>query len=336
MFLYDIFIPIHGIKDERLILLQTVDTITMSDVESRDILWLWEPYIPSGAVTILSGDGGQGKSYMALAIASAVTRGLPLPGCSSALPPSDVIIQNAENPLATVIKPRLEMLNADCSKVHIINEADKRLTITDDRIESAIVQHNAKFLVLDPYQSYSSEFSMNRAESVRMAVTHLEHIAERTGCSCLLVGHLNKSRGKTNYRGLGSVDFFNSVPSVLYLGKMDDDDDIRAVAHGKSNLTELGASQAFSLNKTDGFRWLGECDVTAEELLQHTSSGAKVSKMTDAIDFLSEALAAGEVPAGVIMEEASQNGISVITLKRAKGILCVKSRKDGEHWMWSL
>jgi RecA-family ATPase len=76
--------------------MEDVDTTTASDIESRPVSWLFEPYLPLGTVTIIIGDGGEGKSFASLALAAAVTRGIPLFGASTALPPSDVIIQNAD------------------------------------------------------------------------------------------------------------------------------------------------------------------------------------------------------------------------------------------------
>jgi len=84
------------------------ETINMADVPTKSVDFLWESFIPFGTVSYLSGEGGLGKSFFTLAIAAAVTRGLPLPGQGKAHPPADVIIQNAENPLSTVVKPRLE------------------------------------------------------------------------------------------------------------------------------------------------------------------------------------------------------------------------------------
>jgi archaellum biogenesis ATPase FlaH len=314
-----------------------VDTITIDTVQSRPVDWLWEGYIPLGTVTVLLGDGGQGKSFMSLAIAATVTNGEALPSATSALPPSDVIVQNAENPIATVVKPRLELLGADCGKIHIINEADKRLTMTDERIEQAIIQHGAKLVVIDPVQSYlGDKFSMNRAESVRLVLTQLEQVAERTNCAILLVGHLNKGRGKANYRGLSSVDIFNSVPSVLYLGKIDDDEEVRAVVHGKSNLGELAASQAFRLSKADGFEWMGECDVTLDELLNSKAGGGHKLRLEEACEFLRDILSDGGVLATEVIEQAEMSGISKITLERAKAAVGVKSSRVDGHWVWKL
>ncbi|MDR2903730.1 MAG: AAA family ATPase, partial [Clostridiales bacterium] len=250
-----------------------VETTTASEVQSKPITWLLNPYLPIGTVTILLGDGGLGKSFVTLAIAAAISNGQLFPGMDKPFPASDVIIQNAENSLTSVIKPRLEMLGADCTKIHSINDSAKRLTLTDGRIEAAIRKHNAKYIVIDPIQSYLSDnFSMNRAESVRPALMHLERVAERTQSAVIVVGHISKGRGKAQHKGLGSVDIVNSVPSVLLLGRAEGiEPDERVITHLKGNFTELGASQKFRLNKTDGFQWMGESDVTPDEIINYNA-----------------------------------------------------------------
>lgn len=314
-----------------------VDTISLAHVESKALAWLWERYIPSGAVTLCFGDGGVGKSFLSLAIAAAVTRGWPLPGeAQEPKQPGNVIVQNAENALPTVVKPRLELLGADCERVHCINESERRLTLSDERIEAAILKHNAKLMILDPVQAYlGGAVSMNRAESVRLVLTQLAQMAERTKCAILLAGHLNKGTGKANYRGLGSVDMFNSVPSVLYLGRPDDDDE-RVMVQGKNNLTEAGPSLMFRLSKATGFEWLGECDTTLEELLARKRPGRGGGRLEEAEDFLQEILAGGDAAAADIMVWAQENGISEKTLRRAKKNLGVKATRKDERWIWSL
>lgn len=313
-----------------------VDTISLAQVKSKALTWLWDRYIPSGAVTMCFGDGGVGKSFLSLAIAAAVTRGWPLPGEEQeSKTPGNVIVQNAENALPTVVKPRLELLGADCERVHCINESEHRLTLSDERIEAAIVKHDAKLMILDPVQAYlGGAVSMNRAESVRLVLTQLAQMAERTKCAILLAGHLNKAGGaKANYRGLGSVDMFNSVPSVLYLGKPDDDDE-RVMVQGKNNLTEVGPSLMFRLSKADGFEWLGECDTTLEELLAKKTAAERDRKRAEAAEFLQDILSEGEIAAVEIVEMGLDNGFSESTLKRAKRSIGGRSRKEDGAWFW--
>ena len=319
-----------------------VDTTTASDIEIQPIKWTWYPYLPQGTAVVIIGDGGNGKSFFTLAIATAITQGLPLPGMDKApLPPSDVIIHNTENAWPSVIRPRLEMLGADCTKVHRINDNDERLTLTDKRIEAAIRKHNAKLLVLDPLQSLLGEnFSMNRSESVRPALMHLERVADRTGCTIILVGHVSKGRGKAQHRGLGSVDIVNTVPSVLCIGRAEElDSDVRCIGHLKGNYSELGVTQLFQLSKDAGFAWLGEDDTIApDEIMNFNATKMRIdkSKIDDAVDFLHEILGNDALPTAEVIELAGEMGISKRTLERARKTAGVKASKIDGVWMLSL
>jgi archaellum biogenesis ATPase FlaH len=307
--------------------------ITMSDVKRRKISYLFEPYIALGSLSLILGNGGTGKSWLSLAIAAAVTNGQALPESDTVLPPSDVILQNTENDIETVISHRLDILGADCTKIHSIDVTEEPLSLTDERIEAAIKQFDARLVILDPLQSHlSANISMNRAESIRPAFMRLAKVAERTNCAVVLVGHLNKSRGGiAQYRSLGSVDIVNSVPSVLYVGMTDAANGIRSFVHGKANLTEQGVSQSFRLTKKDGFEWLGESDATIEDV---TSGGSteRLSKLELASEFLREVLAEEAVSSLRLADLAEKQGITTATLKRAKEIVGVDVRRVNGHW----
>ena len=53
--------------------------IHMEDVVSKEVEWLWYPYIPYGKITIVEGDPGEGKTTLVLKLAAALSMGLPLP-----------------------------------------------------------------------------------------------------------------------------------------------------------------------------------------------------------------------------------------------------------------
>ena len=40
--------------------------IHMEDVVSKEVEWLWYPYIPYGKITIIEGDPGEGKTTLVL------------------------------------------------------------------------------------------------------------------------------------------------------------------------------------------------------------------------------------------------------------------------------
>ena len=224
--------------------------ISMSEINAEEVQWLWYPYIPLGKLTILQGDPGEGKTSFILAVIAALTRGEPLPECEQAAEPMNVIYQTAEDGLADTIKPRLESAGADCTRVLVIDESKRELTLCDARLEEAIRRTGAKLIVLDPLQAYlGSDVDMHRANEVRPVLKRLSMMAERTQCAVILIGHMNKAQGlKSGYRGLGSIDFRASARSVLIVGRLKSGDTLRIVAQDKNSLAPEGSSIAFELH----------------------------------------------------------------------------------------
>ena len=148
------------------------------------------------------------------------------------------------------IKPRLEKLGADFTKIFFVDEEDEALTFSDNRIEQTILTKNAKLILLDPVQAYFGKANMNAAGSVRPVLKQLGAVAQRTGCAVVIVGHLNKNgSGKATYRGLGSIDIFATARSVMTVGKTDADRFLRIMVHNKSNLAPAGPPQSFGLGR---------------------------------------------------------------------------------------
>ena len=308
--------------------------LTVSAIQSEQVEWLWKPYIPFGKISIVQGDPGNGKTTMALAIAAAVTTGTPLPSDYTTVP-GNVIFQSAEDGLADTIKPRLERLGADCDRVHVIDESEKSISLSDERIEQAIVEKNAKLFILDPLQAYLGGADMHSANGVRPLMKQLAAVAEWTGCAILIIGHLNKKGGKSQYRGLGSIDIYAAARSVLTVGKLDADENMRAVVHNKSNLVPPGASLTFELDSANGFRWCGAYDVSIDELLSGKKQ-APESQSSKARQLIKTALAHGPVPAADLFQMAERQGISAKTLNRAKDALGVVSIKRQGWWYWDM
>lgn len=152
--------------------------ISMDEVPVEEVEWLWYPYIPFGKLTIIHGDGGEGKTTLILQLAALLSRGEKLPCDSTEREPIKVIYQTAEDGLGDTIKPRLLAGNADCSQIKVIDESEASLTMLDERIEKAIVETGARALILDPVQAYiGAKVDMNRANEVRAILSQLGRIA---------------------------------------------------------------------------------------------------------------------------------------------------------------
>ena len=190
------------------------------------------------------------------------------------------------------------------------------MTMLDERLEQAIRQTNARLVVLDPIQSFlGAEVDMHRANEIRPLMKRVSVLAEKYHCAIVLIGHMNKnSTGKSSYRGLGSIDFQAAARSVLIVGRVKNEPETRVVCHVKSSLAPEGKSIAFRLDKENGFEWVGEYDINADDLL----------------------LADGAVEQNVILKESESRGIKGKTLWNAKKALGVQSIKPGGHWSWVL
>ena len=316
--------------------------IHMGDVVSKEVEWLWYPYIPYGKITIIEGDPGEGKTTLVLKLAAALSRGLPLP-CDDdkEYEPIHIIYQTAEDGIEDTIKPRLEKAGADCSMIRVIDETDKELSMTDDRLEQAIIETKARLIILDPIQAYiGATVDMHRANEIRPVLKHLGIIAEKHNCAIILIGHMNKASGsKSTYRGLGSIDIQATARSVLLVARLRDKPNIRIMAHDKSSLAPAGDAIGFEMTEDNGMVCIGPYDITIDELLSGNEGRGK-KKLDIAENFIKEYFGSNKViPSNEIMMEAAKRSIKRNTLLSAKKKLGITSDKekaeDGTiYWTW--
>ena len=310
--------------------------IKMSEIQSQEVSWLWYPFIPYGKLTIIQGDPGDGKTTLVLNIAAWLSKGEGLDSEMKLSEPVNVIYQSAEDGLADTVKPRLELAGADCERILVIDEKEKSLSMVDERLEKAIVQTKARMLILDPIQAYlGGGMDMNRANEARDMTKKLGALAEKYQCAIVLIGHMNKAAGnKAAYRGMGSIDFFAVARSVLLVGRVEGEPDIRAVVQIKNNLAAFGHPKAFALSE-DGFQWLGDYEITADEVLGGIVP--KANKMEQAKRLLRElALTTDAIQSNEIFDMADEQGISKRTLENAKRELDIRAKKINNSWYWEL
>lgn len=309
--------------------------ISMDEIPAEEVQWLWYPYIPYGKLTIIHGDPGEGKTTLILRLAALLSRGEPLPCDDRPQEPIRIIYQTAEDGLGDTIKPRLLAGKADCSQIKVIDESEAALTLLDERVEQAIAETGARVMILDPVQAYvGAGVDMNRANEVRTVLAQLGRIAEKYKCAMILVGHLNKAQGtKSQYRGLGSIDFQAAARSVLVVGRVKDRPEVRVMAHEKSSLAPEGEPVAFELSADNGFRWIGHYDISIEDLL----SGVSREKKSDLAErMIRDCLTDGRYPQQAVMNKAKRAGISKRVMDEAKKRLNIQSVKDGNQWFWQM
>jgi hypothetical protein len=317
--------------------------VCMADVAPEQVTWLWFPYVARGKLTLLEGDPGLGKSWLTCALACAVSRGQGLPGAEP-FTPGTVLMLSAEDGLGDTLRPRLDAVGADVTRVFALAEPVTLDAAGLLRLEAAIIEHKPDLVIIDPLFAYTGgKVDIHRANECRAVSAPLAAIAERHGCAIVAVRHLGKSRGGGHAlnAGIGSIDFTAAARSVLLVGRDPDDEQKRALVQTKNNLAPIGEAVGYKLEGGQFF-WTGASDLTAGRILAAESDEGERTSITEAVEFLTTALSGGARDSKAVKDEARGVGISEATLRRAKARLKVQARKVGlpgshcQKWVWQL
>jgi len=327
----------------------------LGDIQSEEVDWLWEPYIPKGKITLLEGDPNDGKTFFALAVASIVSRGWGFPEIdgmpSERKEPGSVLYLTAEDGLADTIRPRIDMLRGDAYRIHVLDgffyEGDEEsihaVTLNNiNVIKTSIEDIKPSLIVVDPLQAYmGAGVDIHRANEVRPVLSRIAKLAEEYKVALLLIRHLSKARtDRALYRGNGSIDFTAAARSVLLVGKDPDQPEKRAIVQIKNSVAQIGDSIGFSIDR-NGFNWTGASDLTADKLLgpKTAEDNGEKSAVDEAKEFLEDILQDGPVSSGEIKSASKNACISWRTIERAKETLNIKAFKEPGRagvWKWRL
>ncbi len=194
--------------------------VGLGGVEELPVDWLWEERIPLGALTVLDGHPGTGKSTITMDLAARLSTGRRMPDGSRGIM-GPTLLLSAEDMLARPIKARLEAAEANLDMVFGLegvvtqqHPLGRLISLpTDTRIiQRAVMNVGARLVVIDPFFSYlDADINTGIDAEVRKAMMPLTRVANETGCAFILVRHLRKpdSRAKSHaptlFEGGGSL-----------------------------------------------------------------------------------------------------------------------------------
>ena len=319
--------------------------VTLSDVEEEDVHWLLEPYIPKGALTVLDGDPGQGKSFFCAALAAAISSGKKLPFAKSAIE-GHVVMLSAEDSNSTILKPRIIACGGNPEKIHAQSSPFTLDVKGLSLLRAELEKRKPVLVIIDPITAYmGASLDMYRANDTTEFLVAVEALAREFDCAILIVRHLKKSSGDIAiYRGIGSIAVTARVRSGLILGRDPNDVQMRAVAQIKSNYGEFGPTILFDLKQKIGFRqpkvvWQGTTTkIDGEAILARPPAdrGRPNLEREEAKTFLKDALSDGPLEKSRIIRMAEARSISEMTLRRAAEELGVTKGKKGKISYWTL
>jgi len=319
--------------------------ICLADVEPQPIEWLWQDRLASGTLAMLSGAPGAGKTWVALAIAAALSRG-QVPCSDECNEPSTVLYATTESP--EIVRHRFAQLDGDSARLLLLRGVvagpsgqPAALNLHDTPVlEDALQRTRARLLIVDPlHPGFCQGAGPQHPDATRPVLENLALLAERHRCCILFVRHLIK-RGSagTIRRGPRAIELSAAVRTEFLAGSSPDAPSRCALLQIKSNLGPLAPALGYRVDATGVFTWTGHSELTREDMLSDRPSGAGSPKRRLMAEWLREHLQNGSCRQWFLEREAVQDGFSVSTLRRGKLDLGVKATKDGKDgsWHWSL
>ena len=330
----------------------------LKDVESKSIKWLWKERFPNGKLSIIAGNPGLGKSQMSLWMAATVSNGSQWPLEEGYADEGNVIILTSEDEADDIIKPRLESLSADMSRIFILDGYKKQGLKTQEKafglsndlevLESMIEEiSGASIVIIDPINAYLDDVDSYNNSEVRNLLTPLSQLASKHKTSIIMISHPPKTKGTPAvHKVSGSVAFVAAARSGFLIMRDPEDRDRRLMLPIKNNLGSDKNGLSFRVEKvsldsgieTSKVVWDSEpVSESADSYLKQDQSYKKPSKTDEAEYWLKERLEDGPKAVGELFKLGEEFEFTPKILRDAKKKLNIEKFKDGlKCWMWKL
>ncbi len=310
-------------------------------VLAEKVEWLWKDRVPLGKIVIEDGDPGLGKSTLAAYIASCVSTGAAFPGETKTREPAGVVLLSAEDGLADTIRPRLDAIGADTTKIVALTIPNGSIRLPEhmSALEKAVDEVGAKLIVIDPFMAFLGAVDSHKDQDIRRALNPLAKLAESKNVAIILIRHLNKGSGRSAiYRGGGSIAIMAAARVGLLVGRDPENAEHRILAISKSNVGRIATSMRWKIeeapNGVGRVKWLGEAEnISAEDLVSDAQGSEGRSKRAQAEgllrDLLNDDRYSGQITIKDAQSLALDFDISPKTLQRAAKSIGLIAGRDG-------
>lgn len=237
---------------------QAVLAITpASSIQPRPVEWLWPGKFPLGKLSILAGNGGNGKTFIALDLTARTSAGQCAPD-GQPLRSGGVLFATGEDGLADTIVPRLIAHGADLRKVDFIEgiRVGTDLHLLDLLRHVEILREGLKshpdtvLLVVDPISSFMGDIDTHKASDVRRVLSAVAKLAEDFGVAFIGIHHLRKQQGPAIHSITGSQAFSDAVRTVWMVVPDREHPGRRLMLPAKNNLVKTyGSGLAYTIDE---------------------------------------------------------------------------------------
>ena len=337
--------PADGVAGGRSVRLTRASSIAIKPVR-----WAWQDRMPMGALTLVAGREGLGKSTVVAWIIAAITQGT-LPGDIHGCPRA-VFVSATEDSWECTIVPRLMAAGADLDLVYRVDvttsiDTNGDLTLPKDvpalrRLASDL---DAAMLVLDPLMSrLDASIDSHKDADTRRALEPLTALAGSTGMVVLGLMHFNKGAGSDPLNAIMASKAFTAVARSVHTIVCDGDDEaVRYFATAKNNLGRDDLPlKGFSIAahalevpdatiRTSKVIWGAESRESVRDLMARSFDDGHRTATKDAVDWLSDYMASqgGIAESAAAKAAGQQAGHSKSTINRARERLNLQSQARG-------
>lgn len=234
--------------------------------------WHVDGLIPGNTVTILGGDGGTGKSLLALQLAVStvtgtrwVNRGVDQPGKALVLSAEDDneelhrrlsdICKSHDVPMSTLGKLLVRSMAGEDALLAVLDRKTNALkpTALYAEICNTIDRERPKLVIFDTLADLHAGNENDRAHG-RQFIGMLRHLAIEYECAVVLLAHPSLTGLNTGTGTSGSTAWSNSVRSRLYLRRVKDD---RYEADPDARILETMKANYGRTGEEIGLTWMG-------------------------------------------------------------------------------
>ena len=335
----------------------TIELMRGDNVAIEPVHWLWPGWLACGKLHVIAGAPGTGKTMLAIALASVVTRGGTFPDGSRCLPGS-IAMWSGEDAVSDTLAPRFMAAGANLSKVHFVGDAfdDQGRRGFDPALDMDLLLEklgsipDLRMLILDPIVSAIAGDSHKNAE-VRRGLQPVVELAEKIGAVVFGVTHFTKGTGGREplERVTGSLAF-GAVARIVFgvdRNKDAEGNEQRIFCRLKSNLGIDTGGFIYDIEQAEakpGFpatraKFGAAVEGAARDLFAPMDEAEDAAPaLNEAKQYIRDALTDGPRPSQELEKEALKGGIKKATLRRARialGVICSKRNFTGA-WEWQM
>jgi hypothetical protein len=267
--------------------------VCAKDVIIRPKEWIWQHHLLRGALELMTGMPGVGKTQVQLHYIACLTKGLKWPDGAAAPPLANVILLTAEDCLDQEVVPRLLAANANLERVFILksikqDDKGRQFLLGEDldELENVIRKvSDVGLIAVDPITAYmGGKMDSHKATEVRSQLGPLKDFSERTNTGISAITHPAKGANNNSQKAIDHFIGSQAFIAACRLGHLCIEEvDAEGCKTGRVLFTHVKHSPTIK-QPTLAYRIIGGVDVGYDQTTRERISSSRVDWETGTVN----------------------------------------------------